>query len=340
AGPNNRQPQGTAPAWPVLRATLQQPLTHLAVATPDKYVLLGRPIAEEEAPVDREQTILMDELATTTGWTTGTIVENGVVAGTMVSNGNAFVVQDYGTGTKWHGPALKKSLSEPLQDFRVTVRLKVINSVKRFGRGDVYLLDANGAVIGQMSIRDHWAGYYNMWAELRAGPLEPGGVSIIDEHGSRAGVWNQFDGIVQLTRIGQTWEAYVAMVDPQTGRHHTRARKQWIDKSNQYQAPLAQVQVHAGAYGTYEPCEVTFDWVKVEKINTVQAAQVPYIAYPGDVLEIDCERHAVYRNGEPRLDLLDPGSQFFALEPGQPVALGVTPEGVATVELTYRERWL
>ncbi|HEY8342855.1 MAG TPA: distal tail protein Dit, partial [Calditerricola sp.] len=77
-------PGGTAPAWPVIRATVQQPITHLAVATPDKYVLLGRPESVEETKVPKEEVVRDDGLGSTVGWTTGTQVD-GVVAGTMVS---------------------------------------------------------------------------------------------------------------------------------------------------------------------------------------------------------------------------------------------------------------
>src|SRR5690606_2193346 len=100
------------------------------------------------------------------------------------------------------------------------------------------------------------------------------------------------------------------------------------------------VVVWLATYGSGPATTQSITDIKVWRINSVGPTQVPYIAYPGDVLEIDCERHGVRLNGEPRMDLLDPGSQFFSLTPGQPVTLGVEPAGAAAVELTYRERWL
>ncbi|HEY8424871.1 MAG TPA: distal tail protein Dit, partial [Limnochordales bacterium] len=331
---------GTAPAWPVIRATVQQPITYLAVATPEKYVMLGRPDAVEETPVPKEQKVLTDGLDSTVGWTSGTQVD-GTVAGTMISTGTHFEPSDYGTGSGWHGPALKTSVpGGPIQDFRVTVFVQLFNSKQSVGRAEVYLLDQNNAIFGKIALKDTHSGVKDMWGEARAGALSGGYYFVQPTHGAKAGVWNDFDGLIRIGRIGNRWHAYFALVDKTTGKHHTRLYREWVDANSQYMNPLAQVQLHAGAYGTYQPMTVRFWTVWVEKINPVGTAEVPYIADMGDVIEIDCERHAVYLNGEPRLDLLDPSSEFFSLTPGEPVAIGVTPDGVATVELTYRERWL
>ncbi|HEY8414812.1 MAG TPA: distal tail protein Dit [Thermaerobacter sp.] len=328
---------GTAPTWPVILATVQQAITHLAVSTPEQYVLLGRPEAVEETPAAREHLVLNDPCASLTGWGPGTEVLNGTATGTMATNGQAFYPSDYGTGSGWHGPAIKKSLPEPLQDFRLDVLVSQHNQVGQTGRAEVYLLDQNGVIVGMISVRDRWADA--KLVEVRA--LAGNASGQKDIHVGQAGVptaWNQFDGIMRLQRVGRTWAAYWAMIDSK-GRHHTRRYVEMQDTQGAFQLPVAQVLVWLSKYGSTQNTNQSISDIKVWKINTVTSTQVPYIAQPGDVLEIDCERHVVRLNGEPRLDLLDPGSQFFSLTPGQPVTLGVTPEGVATVEMTYRERW-
>ncbi|MFO7326484.1 MAG: phage tail family protein, partial [Pseudomonadota bacterium] len=267
---------GTAPAWPVIKATVQQAITYLAVATPDKYVLLGRPESVEETKVPKEEVVRDDGLGSTVGWATGTQVD-GMVAGTMVSTGSSFEVQSYGSGSGWHGPALKTSLPDLLQDFRVTVWLQLTNSKQSVGRAELYLLDANNAIIGKIALKDTHAGVQDMWGEARAGALSGGYYFVPPTHGDKAGVWNNFSGLFRIGRISNRWHAYFAMIDSK-GRHHTRLYQEWYDAKGQYAAPLAQVQLHAGAYGTYQPMTVRFDRVLVERINTIVAGQVPYIA--------------------------------------------------------------
>ncbi|WPD20174.1 distal tail protein Dit [Thermaerobacter composti] len=333
--------QGTAEAWPVITVNVQAPITYLLVATPDKYVLLGRPEGVEETPVPKEQKVLVDGLDTTTGWIGATQVDGGAVTGSLVSTGTHFEPSSYGSGSGWHGPALKKSVAGgPIQDFRVTVFVQLSNSKQSVGRAELYLLDVNNAIFGKIALKDTHSGVKDMWGEARAGALSGGYYFVQPTHGAKAGVWNDFDGLIRIGRIGNRWHAYFAMVDKTTGKHHTRLYREWVDSMNQYMNPLAQVQLHAGAYSTHQPMTVRFWTVVVEKINPLGTAEVPYIADAGDIIEIDCERHAVYLNGEPRLDLLDPGSEFFSLQPGQPVAIGVAPEGAVSVQLSYRERWL
>lgn len=63
---------GTAPTWPIFRVTVQQAVTHLAVSTPEQYVLLGRPVSVDEAPATREELFFSDPCSSLTGWGPGT----------------------------------------------------------------------------------------------------------------------------------------------------------------------------------------------------------------------------------------------------------------------------
>ncbi|MFS8639590.1 MAG: phage tail family protein [Symbiobacteriaceae bacterium] len=331
---------GTAPAWPVIRATVQQPITYLTVATPDRYVLLGRPEAVEETPAERETMVLHDTCASLAGWGPATEVLNGIATGTMTTNGAAFYPSDYGSGSGWHGPAIKRSIPQaPLQDFRVDVLVSQHNLTGQTGRAEVYLLDENGVIVGMISVRDRWESEKRVEARALMGNAAGQkdiwvGQAAVPHH------WNQFDGIMRLERVGTTWVAYWAKID-QTGRHHTRKYVRVVDEARAFQAPIAQVVVWLSKYANTQNTNQSISDIKIWRINNMAPTQVPYIAMPGDVVEIDCERHAVYLNGEPRLDLLDPTSQFFSLPPGQPVTVGVEPAGAVTgVELAYRERWL
>lgn len=334
--PATVNPAGTAETYPIIRATVNQDITHFAVATPDRYVLLGRPVADQETPASPTQVVFSERLTSTSGWQLGSVVQNGIVTGSFGADAGGWYVQDYGQGDLWHGPALQKSFT-PIQDFKVTVNLQVLNGVAQYGRGDVYLLDANGSVIGQISVRDHWAGYDDMWVEFRVGPFT-GGVILGFGHGPKAGWWSRFSGQVSFRREGSWWKGYVALIDG-NGNHYRSATTYYNDAAGAFAQPLAAVELHAGASGTYTPCTVRFLFAEVLALNALQPTETPYIAHAGDVIEIDNERFVARINGEARLDLLDPGSEFFALTPGQDTPIDVTPPGVADVSLTYRERW-
>lgn len=330
---------GTAAAYPVIRAYVQRPTTFLSVATADRQILLGKPDSVETAPVERETRILYDQLTSTTGWVDGTTVDGGVVAGSFYSDGADLRVQSYGTGSQWHGPSLKKSLSEALTDFRLTVWTTLKNRSGKVGRAEVYLLDQNGAVIGKMALVDRLASVDDVWAEVRAGSLS-NGVYFVNTHGVQTGVWNDFYGVLQVERVGNVWRAFIGMFDTAKQRYHTRWTAQYVDVNNQFAAQLAQVQLHAATYDTFTPCDVIFHAVVVDRINTMQETQISYIATAGDVLEIDCERAVIRKNGMVDLSLLDVASRFPRLEPKTGTTFGVAPEDAAIVEITFRERWL
>jgi len=331
---------GTARTWPVIRATVQQAITHLAVATPDKYVLLGRPGGVEEAPVPREELVFHDSMSSLTGWGQASSSEiiNGTVSGSMTTDGNAFYPADYGSGSGWHGPGLKKGLPEPLQDFRMDTLVIQDPRSGQTGRAEVYLLDPSGVIVAMISVRDRWVGSKSIEVRALVGNSS-GRADIHVGQADRPQDWVPFQGVMRLQRIGQVWAAYWALLDSK-GRHHTRRYVELFDKDNAFQLQVAQVLVWISKYGDTQPTTQSITDIKVWRINTLTSTQVPYIADPGDILEIDCERFAVFKNGEPRMDLVDPASQFFSLTPGQPVTIGVEPAGAVAVELTYRERWL
>src|SRR5690606_18334692 len=147
---------------------------------------------------------------------------------------------------------LQKGLPEALQDFRATVWLEVLNGRAEVGRAELYLLDQNGQTIGKIGLADKYADRDEMWGLARAGDLAQG-TYIINEYGDRRGVWNDFYGILQITRVGDTWEAYIAKYDQANKVFHTRRFVRWKDTTGKWSAPLARIQLHAGAYGSNPP---------------------------------------------------------------------------------------
>src|SRR5690606_30257795 len=73
--------------------------------------------------------------------------------------------------------------------------------------------------------------------------------------------------------------------------------------------------------------------------NEIEYVQVDVEFEPGDILEIDCVREVVRKNGsrEDAMPFLYIESDFFDLIPGGTIF--VEPEGVAKVDATFTERW-
>jgi predicted phage tail component-like protein len=333
------QNNGSAPVFPKFVVTVNQPITFLDIISPDDYMRLGWPIKVDETPVEREERLFWSQCDNLTGWTAGEGID-GTVSGTMTTDGYSFKASNYGTGTGWHGPAMKTSIpGGPLTDFKMEAMVSLWSGVSDVGRVEIYLLDDTNRVVAKIGVKD-----VNQGAELVYGEARLGDSIInyhmIDEYGGKPGVWNDFVGILRLQRIGNVWEAYIAKYNPSQGNtaHTARRFVRFVDVDNVFNRNIAQIMVHCGKYGTVAASVSSIQDLKIYRINNVQSQQVPYIAQAGDVIEIDHAKNAIFKNGEPFLSAKDFSANFFALEPGQ-TEIAINPAGVATVQMTFRERW-
>ena len=339
--------EGSAETYPKFTVTFTEQTTHFEILNHDlidpatgtpQAIRLGMPEDIEQTPVDPLTLVLHDTMGSTSGWQAGVSVDGGVIAGQMASDGTKFYASDFGTGSDWHGPALRRILASPVQDFIMEARVQLNNLIGQSGRVEIYLFDQNDQVIGKIAIKDSKANSRLNYVEARAGGLA-GGTYFIAEAGDNPGVWNNFDGVLRLERNGARWQAYVAKIAPD-GTHYARRTRYLTDSLGQYMNALASVQVHIAAGGEYEPTEMSISELRVYRINQVQEDQeVPYIAYPGDVIEIDCGLNRVTRNGAVANQIIALENQFFPLRVGQNT-LELFPKGAAEVEASWRRRWV
>lgn len=338
---------GTAETYPKFTITFTEQTTHFEILNHDlidpatgtpQAIRLGTPGDIEQTPVDPLTLVLHDTMGSTSEWQAGVSVDGGVIAGQMASDGTKFYASDFGTGSDWHGPALRRILASPVQDFIMEARVQLNNLIGQSGRVEIYLFDQNDQVIGKIAIKDSKANSQLNYVEARAGGLA-GGTYFIAEAGDNPGVWNNFDGVLRLERNGARWQAYVAKIAPD-GTHYARRTRYLTDSLGQYMNALASVQVHIAAGGEYEPTEMSISELRVYRINQVQEEQeVPYIAYPGDVIEIDCGLNRVTRNGAVANQIIALENRFFPLRVGQNT-LELFPKGAAEVEVSWRRRWV
>jgi len=226
---------GTAPGDPLFEMEATQPITFAMIQNQnEEYMMIGKPIDVTDTPYAKYERVFYSDCDSLTGWTTAAPGEiDGNIAGTMQTNGTRFQASDYGTGASWHGPAIKTSLPEVLTDFKMTAWIALYNgyAARQVGRVEIYLLDPNGNQVGKVAMKDTRTLQSLAWGEARAGDAD-NYKYLINEYGDKPGNWNDFAGHVELSREGNRWRAYFAMVDTSTGRHHTRRIVEWVDTEN------------------------------------------------------------------------------------------------------------
>ncbi|PGA19314.1 phage tail protein, partial [Bacillus thuringiensis] len=119
-----------------------------------QHFRMGYPVSVEERTVEKEQLVMHDEMKTMVGWTqNGPNTDEGENTGTLKSDGDRFVIDNFGAGSKWHGGVARKSLKEPLQDFTIEAIVECWNqnSAHSMGRVEIYLLDVNSDVIAKLT---------------------------------------------------------------------------------------------------------------------------------------------------------------------------------------------
>lgn len=308
---------GTAQMYPKFMFTVTEPITHLNIISDNTYMRLGRPVSVIETPFERETVILNDNCSNLVGWAQSATIEDGTVSGLLKTDGYYFYTNDYGTGSGWHGPTMKKSLSVPVVDFKLEVFLQQFaREVRTTGRAEVSILDANNKTVAKVTMKKTTAGALINIGVVRAGNIQDGH-DLINWTGEQSYTWNDFDGILRVLRIGRYWEAYIAKVD-KSNRHHSASWNKWTDEAGVSTTPITQVQVHLGIHGTTLYSTQKIDNIRVIRYNDNLANQVPYIAYPGDIIEVDFKTRKILLNGEERMDLKgDFGSSYFPLKPGE-----------------------
>ncbi|PEN09666.1 distal tail protein Dit [Bacillus pseudomycoides] len=330
--------KGTVEASPLITLTAARESTFFDIDTDDgQFFRIGYPATVEEKPFIREE-LIADLPMTTIGWTTANYVDYGNVAGSFENSGEGpLQAEDYGTGTGWHGPALKRSLKVPIQNFRVEVDLDFQMTSYEIGRMEVYLLDEASEIIGKIAIWRNQLGTSYTWVDIHAGNKN-NMVQIIGSHGTYENTWDLFSGVLRIVRVNQRWEAYIARVD-EKGKHDSAMFRVFNDIEDRFnQSKLAQIVIHSATFGDIGTKRQSFNQLRVWRYNDPADFNVPYIITPGDKIEIDCEKSDIRVNGESRLFLKDFSSDFLRLQKGK-TKVSAYPRDIGKVDVEFRERY-
>jgi predicted phage tail component-like protein len=328
---------GTVETEPVITVEVAQATTFLAVGNGDQINMIGNPAEAEQQTYERETLVFWDEMGSTTSWLNSTNVEEGVAAGTMKTNGYEFYTDDYGTGSGWHGPAVKKSIGQTLQDFRIEALVEQygLNGQNgQVGSIEIALLDVNNQFVAKMLIskRSAQSDWYH--ARVRVGSAANGD-NITNGIQDYWFAWkSKFEGIMRIERVGTFWSVYYAWIDEKW--RHMYEYEMGAIVTDYGTAPIAQVQVQLWQCGNIPPTTQRIQDLKIYKINK-QPQGIPYVTKAGDIIEFDHKYKVIRKNGENITKEKAFIGEYFKLKPGQN-SIVVEPSA-RSVEVRWREKW-
>ena len=155
------------------------------------------------------------------------------------------------------------------------------------------------------------------------------------------GSWNEFYGELYIERIKNRWYAYVQKM--KEGEPVKTIKAQPVtDKANQDEE-LSYIVIYFGTSGSTEKAS----GMAITDINVYTATKIEdnkeynfQEFEAGDMLTIDNSIPAVYLNDEERNDLIDVGSSFFPLEPGDNRIKIASDDDVPNVDILWNNKYL
>ncbi|HHB2055653.1 phage tail protein [Bacillus cereus] len=345
----NVQNKGTVHSNPIIEIDITKPNTFLDVWFGETslnnrdYFRIGMPLKTVEKPVERNQRLIWDEMATTVGWSKVSSMEDGEPVGEMKSDKYQFYCSDFGTAGKgWHGAAVKKSIpGGPVQDFimqaYVTCKSKKINEM---GRVEIAILDENSKVLSKIAMNDlFWQAEQNFGTMVIGYDNKPGKIGLIYESGDYPNTWNQYFGRLWIARTGNVWEAYISKFLPGTEKDDSERFALWTDEKNYHMEKVAQIQISIMQFQDVPPVEaMSVSDLKFWKVNLNTKNTPPYIVDVGDKVVIDTENSHVTIEGKNAINIKDIFSNFPVINRGTN-KLEIMPSDIGTARVKYRERF-
>ena len=155
------------------------------------------------------------------------------------------------------------------------------------------------------------------------------------------GSWNEFYGELYIERIKNKWYAYVSKIK-EGEVVKTIKSKTVTDKDNQDEE-LSYIVIYFGTTGNAEKAS----GMAITDINVYTATKIEdnkeynfQEFEAGDILTIDNSIPAVYLNDEERNDLIDVGSSFFPLEPGDNYIKVASDDDVPNIDILWNNKYL
>lgn len=306
--------EGNEPTPPYFRFNVMSDITSIDIVMEGTYMSIGQP-EEPGVPVYEPRTkIVFDILDSLIGWgNTSILPVQGAVTGKMGVTGENFYAQDYGSGVSWHGPALQKTFN-PLNDYMIRSYYDLnISSTKQRGLVEMYMLGADGSIIGRVSVSLTSSNMkVSLLVELWNGNQRR--VIVNQKHYYR----NRFYGYVEIQKRDSEYIVIVGLQELRNGRFYTTKMTtwKWTDVNNLFSQPLAGAVPYIAAYSNSPSAyRARFREIYIYRYNQPSEG-TPVILQQGDIVEIDHETSSIIVNGASRTDLKDFGADYFNLKKG------------------------
>lgn len=325
---------GTEKSKPVFEATVLQDIAFAQITnSKGEYIMVGKAAPIDQPVVSPYNTVFSNSCSSTVGWSVGTTLDSGDIVGAMGVDNGMFVATDYGVGSGWHGPAIKQSLPNPIQDFNIQAMIEFKPTApNEMGRIEIHGLDIDNNIICLLSMFDTYPNITDSVGRMRIGNAITGKYIFSD----RRKEWRSFYGRLALQRKGNTLTASIQYFDKATGKYMYGLSGKLEDVNNEFQTLLAQIQVHIATYGTYSPVNrMAVDQLQVLQFNNVGDNEVPMLARVGDKLVFDHQNAIVYLNGEDIKKEKDFGATYFPIHPGENQLFSF-PEGALDTTVKWR----
>ncbi|MGY6765682.1 distal tail protein Dit [Faecalibacterium prausnitzii] len=328
--------EGTVETEPIIEVTLKADTEYVAVSNGTDINMVGFPAKQEETPVQAETQIFKTSGENLIGWTNSSQESLGdaPMTGVLKSDGNRFYTDDYGKDSHhWHGPAMKTSLSEPVQDFRFEIGFLMRKTGDgQAGSIEVSLLDSSNKRTAILSVTKHFPGLDTIYPRINAGS---GYADVISENQYQ--FQREYGGIMKVIRRGNVW----------TGEIFYRSNNQWVlalrqswtDTKRAVAAPVTQVQVRLQQRGDMSVVEQWVDDIQVYRLNDLTDGQVPIIGRAGDKVIFDHANDNILKNGESVINKKAFIGNYFKLQPGRN-SIAIEPANkIQNVKVRWRDKW-
>lgn len=332
---------GTVPDAPIIELDILDDVTNIDVMTNDSVFRVGSAEDIDKEPYEAQTLVASYPLTDLIGWTVASEVDNGYVTGNMIATPSGLKAETYGAAlspARFQGPAMRRALPNEttLQDFLMEVRVKLPNSSAQTGMIEIYLKDVLDRTIAKVGIEDIKTAAAEVQAKFQIGEV---GSRAVDERriADKPYVWNDFEGIIRLSRKGKEFKPYFALVG-QDGIHGSRATNMYYyDTEGAYQSPIAYVIIAIRKWPATSHVDSVVRDLKFWRYNQPTSG-APIIATAGDKLVIDSSKNLVAVNGEARTDLPAFGFPFPKLQPGFN-HVAVQPVDKLMGKIIYRGRY-
>lgn len=328
--------EGTVETEPIIEVTLNEDTEYVAVSNGEEINMVGFPAKQEEVPAPPETQIFKTSGENLIGWTNSSQESLGdaPMMGVLKTDGNKFYTDDYGQDSwHWHGPAMKTSLSEPVQDFRFEIGFLLRKTGDgQAGSIEVSLLDSSNKMAAILSVTKHFPGLDTIYPRINAGS---GYADVINENQYQ--FQREYGGIMKVIRKGNVW----------TGEIFYRSNNQWVlglrqswtDTKSAVAAPVTQVQVRLSQRGDIGVVEQWVDDIAVYRLNDLTDGQVPIIGRAEDKIIFDHKNDNIAINGESVIDKKAFIGNYFKLQPGRNNIAVEPADKIQNVKVRWRDKW-